>query len=69
MEKTLTIREELYKQFGPMLIEAVILIIKDEINLLREQHGLPEKTNEQLMTAIGTKLETLDMYDWMTETI
>ena len=60
-------REELYRYFGPLLIEALTLIIKDEINILRAQHGLAERTNSQIMTAIGNKLGTLQKYDWMTE--
>jgi len=60
-------KEELYRMFGPLLVEAVVLVIKDEINLLRTQHSLPERTGEQLVTAIGAKLETLSKYDWMNE--
>ncbi len=58
-------REELYRMFGPKLIEAIVLVIKDEINLLRTQHGLPERTNEQIVGAIGNKLNSIADYDWM----
>jgi hypothetical protein len=58
-------RGELYKTFGPILLEAIALIIKDEINLLRQQHGLPERTNQQIIDAIENKLNTLPKYDWM----
>ena len=27
-------REELYRMFGPILLEAVALVVKDEINIL-----------------------------------
>lgn len=60
-------REELYKQFGPVLIEALTLITMDEINLLRVEAGLPPRTKTQLMNAIQAKLDSLDLYDWMTE--
>ena len=60
-------REELYRRFGPMLIEAIVLIIRDEINILRSQHGLPERTNQQIMDAISNRLSNLDEYDWMKE--
>ena len=63
----MTTREELYQKFGPVLLEAVCLIIKDEINLLRTEHGLAERTNLQIMTAIDNKLQTLELYPWMTE--
>lgn len=58
-------REELYRMFGPLLIEAIALIIKDEINLLRAQHSLPERTNQQIIDAIENKLSLLPKYDWM----
>lgn len=60
-------REELYRKFGPMLVEAIVLIIKDEINVLRVKAGLPERTNQQIITAIDNKLKTLELYDWMKE--
>ncbi len=58
-------REELYRKFGPILLEAIVLIIKGEINILRQQAGLPERTNEQIMNTIEQKLNSLSKYDWM----
>lgn len=58
-------RNELYRQFGPKLIEAIVLIIKDEINILRIEAGLPERTDKQIRNAITTKLESLSDYNWM----
>ena len=58
-------RQELYQKFGPLLIEAIVLIVKDEINILRSEAGLTERTNAQIITAIGNKIETLEEYDWM----
>ena len=60
-------RNELYQRFGPKLLEAIVLIIKDEINLLRTELGLPERTNEQIRNAVSAKLESLSDYDWMKE--
>ena len=60
-------REKLYQCFGPKLLEAIVLIIKDEINLLRTELGLPERTNEQIVNAVSAKLESLPDYDWMRE--
>ena len=60
-------REELYRKFGPKLIEAIVLIIKDEINILRAEHGLPARTNQQIMNAIDNKLDTISDYEWMNE--
>ncbi len=60
-------RQELYRKFGSMLLEAIVLIIRDEINILRTNAGLPERTNTQIMTAIDNKLKTLSKYDWMSK--
>ena len=58
-------REELYKKFGPLLLDAIVHIIKDEINLLRSQHGLSERTDEQIINAISDRLSTMTPYSWM----
>jgi len=58
-------RQELYRMFGPMLIEAVVLVVKDEINTLRNIAGETERTNEQIITALENKLSTITKYDWM----
>lgn len=60
-------REELYRMFGPKLIEAIVLIIRDEINLLRAQHSLPERTNQDIINALENKLSGIPDYDWMNE--
>lgn len=60
-------REELYEKFGPYLIEAIVIIMKEEINLIRAQLELPERTNEQLMTAVKNKVDSLPLYDFLKE--
>ncbi len=60
-------REELYRKFGPMLLEAVVLVVKDEINILRTEVGLPPRDNEQIMIAVNNKLDNLSSYNWMEE--
>lgn len=62
-------RAELYKKFGPILLEAIVLIIRDEINILRGVAGLPERTNDQIMNAVDLKLNTLTLHDWMNDSI
>ena len=62
-----TDREELYQQFGPKLDEAVVRVMIDEINLLRAEHGLSERTTAQLMNAVDVELTGLEDYDWMAE--
>ena len=60
-------RHELYQQFGVKLIEALALVIKDEINTLRSQHGLANRTNAQIVNSISDKLDTITDYNWMEE--
>ncbi len=61
----MTTREELYEKFGPLLLESIVRVMKDEINILRAGAGLPERTDEQVLAAIGSKLSPLTEYDWM----
>ena len=58
-------RAEIYRYFGAKLLEAIVLIIKDEINILRTEAGLAERDNQQIIDAIETKLASLGDYDWM----
>ena len=55
-------KELFFSYFGPKVIEAIVLIMKDEINLLRVQHELPERTNQQIIDAISNKLVELSDY-------
>jgi hypothetical protein len=58
-------RDNLYKQFGPRLLEALSRVILDEINILRVEAGLSERTLSQLVAALETKLTEISKYDWM----
>lgn len=60
-------REMLYQKFGPKLIDALAQVMLDEINLLRAEVGLPARTGQQVVTAIGNKLENIPDYPWMLE--
>lgn len=46
---------------GSLLLRAFADIIKDEINILRGQHGLPDRTLSQLKTAIKNKVDSGDV--------
>lgn len=59
-------RDDMMKKFGPRLLEAVALVVIDEINILRAKKNLPPRTAGQLLNAINNKLDTLPPYDWMT---
>lgn len=57
--------DQIYSKFGPKLVHAVVLVIKDEINLLRAEHSLSARTNQQLIDAVNTELSGISDYDWM----
>lgn len=60
-------QEELYQKFGPKLIDAIARIVRDEINILRQKAGLPERTDQQILDAIDQKLKHIPDYPWMNE--
>lgn len=60
-------RDDLFKQFGPILLEAFAEMILSEINLLRTHAGLPPRTEQQVLTEINNHLSTLESYEWMLE--
>lgn len=41
------------------VLKAFALVVKDEINILRAQHGLANRTSAQLINAIKAKVDTL----------
>lgn len=57
-------REELYKKFGPRLIDAVVEVTLDEINIIRDELGLPLRTGTQVVDAISNKLDGIPLYPW-----
>jgi hypothetical protein len=60
-------RKYLYRSFGAKLVDALSQVILDEVNILRENTGLPPRTNTQLADAILNKLENIPDYEWMKE--
>jgi hypothetical protein len=58
-------REDLYKQFGPLMVEALMRLVFSEINILRQRAGLSERTVQQGIDALETQLSNLSKYDWM----
>ena len=58
-------RDELYQKFGPIIIEAVIRILFNEINTLRQNAGLPARTVQQAIDALETQIGQLSKYGWM----
>lgn len=55
----MTTRQIYKERFGPKALEAIVLVIRDEINLLRQEHGLPARTGQQILDAVGEKYSSL----------
>ncbi len=60
-------REQLYRKFGPKIIEAQSRLIVSEINALRTHAGLAPRTQQQVLDALENELDGLSDYDWMNE--
>lgn len=59
-------RNEIYQKFGPILLEGVCLVILDQINVLRQEQGMPEITEQDIIDNLNNHLSELQPYDWMT---
>ena len=58
-------REDLYRKFGPRMLEAIIRLIFSEINLIRVKLSLPERTIQQGLDALDDQMTNTSKYDWM----
>jgi len=56
-------RDELFRKFGPILLEAFMLMTLDAINALRQKAGLTPYTKQQALDEINNHLSTLEPYD------
>ena len=60
-------RDELFRKFGPILFEAVVIMIVEETNRLRTQLNMPLITKQDFSDEINNHLSELLPYDWMQE--
>ena len=60
-------RDELFEQFGPLLLEAIVILHVEEANRIRSKLGMPQITKEIFFTEINNHLSEVEPYDWMTE--
>jgi len=58
-------RDELFRKFGPILLEAVILVILEEANRIRNKLGMPNLTKQDVLDELNNHLSELEPYDWM----
>ena len=60
-------REDLYKYFGTKLLESVVIVVLSEINILRNEAGLPERSIDQMVNALESEVTNLTDYEWMND--
>lgn len=58
-------RDELFQQFGPLLIEAITDFLLDNVNELRRNQGMPEITKDEYLEQLLNHITELEPYDWM----
>ena len=58
-------RDDLFRKFGPLLNEGLMLMTLEAINVLRVKAGLQPYTPEQAMTRLEEIIDALYPYDWM----
>lgn len=61
-------RDELFRQFGPLLMEAITDFLLDNVNALRQKQGMPEITKDKYLTLLSNHITELPPYEWMQET-
>lgn len=57
-------RSKVMQKFGPKLIEGMLLLLLDEINILRLKADLPPRTLLQLFNQMTNHFSDLPDYDW-----
>ena len=63
------IRDDLMKEFGPILFEAMVIVMFNEVNRIRAELNLEPRTWTQFLAEIASHTETLEAYDWMEEQV
>lgn len=63
----MALRDNVFEKFGPILLEALVDNMLEEINELRTHAGLPPRTKEAFLGSAHNHLNHLDLYDWMAD--
>lgn len=67
MVATMSVRDEIFQQFGPMLTEALFLAWLRELNEVRTSIGKQPLTEEYILGRLHNDLNHVEDYNWMTE--
>lgn len=60
-------RDDLFRKFGPLLLEALIMAIIEEQNEHRRARGWPDITVQEVVDRMENHITELVPYDWMEE--
>lgn len=60
-------RDKLFQKFGPLLLEALVKVLVDEMNLIHPGQGLPDVTYDDVFNKVENHLSHLEPYDWLKE--
>lgn len=63
----MAVRDDMYQQFGPLLLEGLIDNLLEEINFLRTNAGMPLIQKEAFLGTTNNHLGHLPQYDWMNQ--
>ena len=58
-------QEELYRKWGPKLDDAQMRLIRKEINIIRQELGLPTRTLQEMVDALDIEHNAIPDYSWM----
>lgn len=60
-------RDNTFRKFGPILLEACCWVLLDYQNELRREQGMPELTMQDVVDKLNNHLTEIEPYDWMQE--
>lgn len=60
-------REVVFRKFGPLNDEVICMVLMEEINILRQEQGMPPLTMQIIMDRMANHQTDIEPYDWMAE--
>lgn len=63
----MTVRDNVYELFGPKLLEAIALVLLEEINVLRAANNQPAIQEASFLGRLHNQMDHLEEYDWNQE--
>lgn len=60
----MALRDDLFEEFGPKLLEAVVIDLFENVRELRRATGKPERTLKEFYQEIADRLPAIEPYIW-----